>query len=340
MKTVPGSKEDIFKDKTISLVDKRRLMRFLVFASGDFEERPELEGNAERPFIEFLKHSFSLNQEMAETIAYALSHCSLPSGMSVHVPYPTSSSRFIFILDQTGPALQRLRRYLRSAGRYGASPFLIGHYGSSGEIAQGFCRTAAVAGGVYILGKTISSITRNPDSSASKYTVTLSYFPESITCDLLISPQSRLPETLAESEVLGAEKVSSAFPTPLAESSPASIARCICIIDKPLSFAPKMESSAETEVGDAEGAPALDTGILVFPPSSLSEGSSTSSVTALIVGEGTMSAPKGKCVCVSSQVLLYTKDLTFDYRDNISLSADSSVIGSFNIPGNATQALS
>ena len=34
---VPGSKEEVFKDKSVSLVDKRRLMRFLMFVGGDFE---------------------------------------------------------------------------------------------------------------------------------------------------------------------------------------------------------------------------------------------------------------------------------------------------------------
>jgi GDP dissociation inhibitor len=42
--------------------------------------------------------------------------------------------------DPTLPALKRLRGFLRSAGRYGNSPFLIGHYGGLGELAQGFCR--------------------------------------------------------------------------------------------------------------------------------------------------------------------------------------------------------
>ena len=35
---VPGSKEEVFKDKSVSLVDKRRLMRFLMFVAGDFEQ--------------------------------------------------------------------------------------------------------------------------------------------------------------------------------------------------------------------------------------------------------------------------------------------------------------
>lgn len=44
MKRVPGSKEEVFKDKSISLVDKRRLMKFLMFVAGEFEDDEILRG--------------------------------------------------------------------------------------------------------------------------------------------------------------------------------------------------------------------------------------------------------------------------------------------------------
>lgn len=34
---VPGSKEAVFKEKRFGLLEKRRLMKFLLFAAGDFE---------------------------------------------------------------------------------------------------------------------------------------------------------------------------------------------------------------------------------------------------------------------------------------------------------------
>lgn len=75
VRTVPGSKEDVFKNKDISLVDKRRLMRFLLFAASDFEDRKELEGKRDIPFLDFLKTVFSLNEEIAGVIAYSLAYC-------------------------------------------------------------------------------------------------------------------------------------------------------------------------------------------------------------------------------------------------------------------------
>lgn len=41
---VPGSKEEVFKDKSASLMEKRRLMKFLMFAAGSFEDDPLLSG--------------------------------------------------------------------------------------------------------------------------------------------------------------------------------------------------------------------------------------------------------------------------------------------------------
>ena len=79
-KPVPGSKEDIFKDKQLSLLHKRRLMRFLMFAGGDFEGKPELQGNEEAPFSAFLKDKFSLDEEAVKAITFAIAFCVSASG--------------------------------------------------------------------------------------------------------------------------------------------------------------------------------------------------------------------------------------------------------------------
>lgn len=81
IKYVPGTKEDVFKNKDINLIDKRRLMRFLMFAIGEFEENKELEDQYNLPFEEFLKTMFSLNDEITATIIYSIAYCLSPSGM-------------------------------------------------------------------------------------------------------------------------------------------------------------------------------------------------------------------------------------------------------------------
>ncbi|KAF9259929.1 FAD/NAD(P)-binding domain-containing protein [Marasmius fiardii PR-910] len=284
VKAVPGSKEDIFRDKSITLVDKRRLMRFLKFASGEFEESQELEGKGDQVFIDFLKSTFSLNDEMSNAIAYALAYCQSPS-------------------DLTAPALQRLRRYLRSAGRYGPSPFLVGHYGNAGEIAQGFCRTSAVSGGVYILGRKITSVKctttgetlETHNSEQPSYVIHMDEFPEPLTCRVLISSLSRIPHQL-----LPAAQLSELRKPP----GNVTTARCIAIIDQPLILGQEAVPSAPSPADDEESADntsdqppkSMDTGILIFPPASLQGGEATSTVDVLIVGEGTMSTPQGKWI--------------------------------------------
>ncbi|KAI0056682.1 FAD/NAD-P-binding domain-containing protein [Artomyces pyxidatus] len=304
IRNVPGSKEDVFKSQEMSLLDKRRLMRFLMFASGDFEDKKELLGHQDSPFIEFLRTAFSLGKEVSEAIAYALAFC-------------TSST------DPTLTALQRLRSYLRSSGRYGSSPFLVGHYGGLGEIAQGFCRVSAVNSGVYILDRPIRSIisssnsventaTPTGDFSPSrrdKYVVELEDFPEPMTADLIISSASLLPEGLRETAHFLPQQTSSTV---------LSRARCIAIIDRPISFptslradedpSPEPASVADTNpVPSVDNSP-VDTSVVVFPPSSLEGGSSTSAVHAFITGQGSMSAPQGKYIVYLSVPMDETQD--------------------------------
>ncbi|PSR72899.1 hypothetical protein PHLCEN_2v11266 [Hermanssonia centrifuga] len=279
VKPVPGNKEDVFKNKQLSLLGKRRLMRFLMFAGGEFEDKPELQGSEQMPFTDFLKDKFSLKEEAVQAIAYALAFCALAS-------------------DPTLPALERIRRYLRSSGRYGPSPFLVGHYGGAGEIAQGFCRTAAVAGATYVLGRQVSSIVTAPiaEKTTGKYTLNLEDLSEQLRCDLLISSPDHLPLDLQ-----GDSSITTA-------STNCSFARCIAVIDRPVSF-----STSESLEGSGGEDPAsdmpiqdlsVDTALLVFSPSSIPIGSSTVAVNVLITGEGSMSAPRGRWILYITMPLL------------------------------------
>ena len=85
LQNVPGSKEDVFKS-SLSLIEKRRLMRFLMFASGDFESSKEFQGQEQTPFPEFLRSKFSLTQEIVDAIVYALAFCSSIAGSPCPCP--------------------------------------------------------------------------------------------------------------------------------------------------------------------------------------------------------------------------------------------------------------
>lgn len=104
---VPGSKADVFNHPTLSLVEKRRLTKLLLFAAGEEELETSLmlsgafaglargkdaEGNADPAgtFPAFLEKSFSVPPAIASSLAYALTLCSSPEGATVPTLLRTS----------------------------------------------------------------------------------------------------------------------------------------------------------------------------------------------------------------------------------------------------------
>ncbi|KAG1764633.1 FAD/NAD(P)-binding domain-containing protein [Suillus occidentalis] len=238
LKDVPQSKDDIFQSKAMSLLEKRRVTRFLMFAAGEFENSKELHGQENSPLLDFLHKTFLLSEATARAITYALGYC-------------------FFITETTLPALHRIRAYLKAS-----------------EIAQGFCRAAAVSGGVYILGRSVTRISIYP-----RFAVEVDDFPDRLHCRCLISSTILLPvhlRTLAD--VICPQISSCGSPQPFA------IARCIAI------------DSRTSEVSDSS--------LLVFPPGSLKGGSDISAVHVMTAGPGTMSAPSGKGILYISMPLL------------------------------------
>lgn len=214
-------------------------------------------------------------------------------------------------------------------GRYGPSPFLVGHYGGVGEISQGFCRAAAVNGAVYILGRDIVSVNVNSAAAESgmnptpveatsdehnpqkphRYSVSLEDIPEPLFAHAILGPTSYMPPQL-----LSDPQRNSVSPACSTACASVSTARCVAIIEDPImlhspSQTKYLDEDDDDEVGDddadddknrsKEEAPstdkALDTAVLVFPPGSLDGGSLESSAVVLMTGEGTLSTPKGKC---------------------------------------------
>ena len=75
---VPSSKEDVFRDSDMSLHDKHRLMKFLLFAAKDDNDPQE----PETPFVQHLARDFALPPALADAVAYAIAQCTSPAGPS------------------------------------------------------------------------------------------------------------------------------------------------------------------------------------------------------------------------------------------------------------------
>jgi RAB protein geranylgeranyltransferase component A len=133
LRRIPTSKEDVFKSSDMSLIDKRRLMKFLQFAMGDWEAALL----SRYPAIgDLLSSHFLLAGPLLNATMYGFMGCQSKEG----APETLSCTLMTFIPEDTVSALQRLGRLLASSGRYGTSPFLVAQYGGLDEILQGFCR--------------------------------------------------------------------------------------------------------------------------------------------------------------------------------------------------------
>ncbi|KAJ9109768.1 hypothetical protein QFC19_001998 [Naganishia cerealis] len=283
-KRVPAGKDQIFKDSSLSLLDKRRLMKFIMFASSErssdgWETEPLLQGKESQSILEFLASTFQLSHDLADTIAYGIAFCTSPTELAK-------------------PALMRMNRYFRSIGRYGPSPFLVAQYGGVGEITQAFCRASAVYGGMYILGPQgkISDFTCTPqekisDHSQHAISLRIPAHHEPVTSDVLIDGTGTVLEH-SSSATEGAAKV------------PSQVC-CIAILSElpsqiQTAIAPnttRQDDSADPEDSKDEQVEenAQDVFLMIFPPGSV-QGGSTQAVRALFMGSGTGSCPAGQFV--------------------------------------------
>lgn len=132
-KKVPSSKEDVFTNKAVSLIEKRKLMKFLTFAMEYDTSHALLEGAQDMNYIQFLQEKFKITGKLQEAIVYVIAMVDDKA------------------LVKTG--LESTHKFVQAMGRFGKGAYLCPLYGGGSEIAQAFCRVCAVYGGVYILNQ-------------------------------------------------------------------------------------------------------------------------------------------------------------------------------------------
>uniref|UniRef100_A0A7I4Z8X8 Rab proteins geranylgeranyltransferase component A n=1 Tax=Haemonchus contortus TaxID=6289 RepID=A0A7I4Z8X8_HAECO len=170
---VPCSKGDIFQDETLSMVDKRKLMKFMTFCLEWNTKADELEGWKEyqdEPFETFLE-SQEITGELRSYIADAIG-----------ILHPNATTK---------DGLVAVCRFVDSVGRFGPSPFLTSLYGS-GEIPQCFCRLCAVFGGLYCLGRPVEALIQKEGK-----VVGVIADGHRINCSHLIMSSEYVPSTVA-----------------------------------------------------------------------------------------------------------------------------------------------
>ncbi|XP_020564746.1 rab proteins geranylgeranyltransferase component A 1 isoform X2 [Oryzias latipes] len=143
LQQVPCSRADVFASRQLSVVEKRKLMRFLTSC---IEETEMDQAYSSQPYSKYLQ-----DQQLGENLQHFLLH----SIAMVTEDTPTEAG------------LASTRHFLRSLGRYGNSPFLFPVYGL-GEIPQCFCRMSAVFGGIYCLRHSVSCLIVDKDANRCK----------------------------------------------------------------------------------------------------------------------------------------------------------------------------
>ncbi len=72
LEKVPSSKEDVFTNKSVSLIEKRKLMKFLTFAMDYEETNPIFENTTDMTYIKFLEEKFKITGKLQQAIVYAI----------------------------------------------------------------------------------------------------------------------------------------------------------------------------------------------------------------------------------------------------------------------------
>jgi hypothetical protein len=91
VKTVPGSKEDVFKSKELGVLQKRKLMKFLMATATQDSNKPEEPQNNDERFLDHLRgKNVGLDKDISNAIFYALALSTDTNGMYFPFCDPTS----------------------------------------------------------------------------------------------------------------------------------------------------------------------------------------------------------------------------------------------------------
>ena len=167
LEAIPCSKQGLLLNTTIPLRDKRLLSKFIQQVmqfnasslSGMSTQRIPAGVGAEGSAISsFPNAGMSGPRELSSTFAdydlppnasfgALLTAASLSPDVQGYVLHAMAGVR----ADVPWPlGIQKMQMYLQSIGVHGPTPFIVPIYGN-GELAQAFCRLAAVFGGIYML---------------------------------------------------------------------------------------------------------------------------------------------------------------------------------------------
>ncbi|KAL8672711.1 MAG: hypothetical protein Q9168_002836 [Polycauliona sp. 1 TL-2023] len=148
LRKIPGSREDVFANKSIDLRSTRSLMKVLKLAADAEACAATVSEDGGQSFPDFLANQYNIGPKLQTPLqALTLS------------PAPPSQTTVAYALPQ-------LHRHLTSIGIFGPGfGAVVPKWGGLAEIAQVACRAGAVGGGVYVLKRGLQCIDRPTQTS-------------------------------------------------------------------------------------------------------------------------------------------------------------------------------
>ncbi|KFK38115.1 hypothetical protein AALP_AA3G071400 [Arabis alpina] len=269
LRNVPDSRGAIFKDKSLTLLEKNQLMKFFKLVQQHLASTSETtdeatvrisEKDMETPFVEFLT-KMRLPPKIKSIILYAIAM----------LDYDQENIETCRDLLKTKEGIDRLALYITSIGRFsnafGAMIYPI--YGQ-GELPQAFCRRAAVKGCIYVLRMPVTALLLDKETGAYKG-VRLASGQEIFSQKLILDPSITVGLESLSSSLTDQQKETLRVLVPKAISSKGKIARGICII----------RGSVKAKTSSA---------LIVYPPKSLFPEQQTA-IRVLQLGSGLAACP-------------------------------------------------
>ncbi|KAJ9626632.1 Rab proteins geranylgeranyltransferase component A [Knufia peltigerae] len=148
---IPSTREDVFNDESLSMKDKRGLMKFLRFVLQEEEDESNIMSEDDKNLT--LQSALNTKFKVPATLQAPLLALALSPVPASHIPFNL--------------AVSRIRKHMRSMGYFGPGfGAVIAKYGGNSEISQVACRAGAVGGGVYLLGHDLTALAvGEPDTS-------------------------------------------------------------------------------------------------------------------------------------------------------------------------------
>uniref|UniRef100_A0A1J3G7J2 Rab escort protein 1 n=1 Tax=Noccaea caerulescens TaxID=107243 RepID=A0A1J3G7J2_NOCCA len=278
LRNVPDSRAAIFKDKSLTLLEKNQLMKFFKLVQSHLASSTEndetsvriSEEDMESPFVDFLA-KMRLPPKIKSIILYAIA-------MLDYDQEDTETCRYLL---KTKEGIDRLALYITSMGRFSnALGALIYPIYGQGELPQAFCRRAAVKGCIYVLRMPITALLLDKESGGYKG-VRLASGQELFSQKLILDPCITVGDE-SLSSLTDQQKETLRALVPKTISSKGKIARGVCVI----------RGSVKADISNA---------LIVYPPKSLFP-EQLSSIRVLQLGSGL-------AVCPADMHVLYLSTL-------------------------------